>query len=191
MAPGGSITGRRRTTVEYGFMALALRAIPGPNDDEALERLSRESPGWQLELDSDGSLIVSPTYSEGGSRDIAAGVQLHTYASRVGGKVFGSSTGFRLADNSVRSPDAAWLSGEHITRLTPEQRSKFWKTCPDVVIEILSASDAWVELLQKLDVYERNGARYVVGIDPFERLVEMRGTPPDGLVLDTDAIMDA
>jgi len=46
-------------------------------------------------------------------------------------------------------------------------------------------------LLRKLDLYERNGARYAVGIDPFERRFSTRGTSPDGLVLDMDAIFDA
>ncbi len=172
-------------------MAFALRAIPAQNDDEALARLSREMPGWRLELDSDGSLLVSPTFSDSGPRDAEALVQLHAYAAVVGGKVFGSSSGFRLADNSVRSPDATWISNEHLARLTSEQRSKFWRTCPDVVVDILSETDVWPELLRKLDSYERNGARYVIGIDPFERRVATRGTAPDGLVLDTEAILSA
>ncbi len=172
-------------------MALVLKAIPALGDDDALARLSRESPDWRFEVDAEGSLIVSPTYSEGGARDAEAVVQLHVYAKRVGGKAFGSSTGFRLADRSVRSPDASWISGEHIARLTPEERSKFWQTCPDVVIEVLSDTDSWNDLLHKLDMYERNGARYAVAIDPFARRSESRGTPPNGLDLDIDAIIDA
>ncbi len=172
-------------------MALILKAIPAPGDDDALVRLSRESPEWRFEVDADGSLIVSPTYSEGGARDVEAVAQVYAYAKRVGGKVFGSSTGFRLADRSVRSPDASWISDDHIARLTSEERSKFWQTCPDVVIEVLSDTDSWNDLLQKLDMYERNGARYAVAIDPFARRSETRGTPPDGLELDTDAIIDA
>lgn len=172
-------------------MVLAIKAIPDLGDDDALARLSRESPGWQIEVDDRGALLVSPTFSEGGARDLEAGLQLYAYAARVGGKAFGSSTGFRLADNSVRSPDAAWISQEHIARLSAEERWKFWRTCPDVVIEILCDSDVWEELLQKLDLYERNGALYVVGIDPFAGRISTRGTPPEGLHLDTSAIIDA
>jgi len=172
-------------------MGLVLKSIPKQDDDEALATLARDFPEWRFELDSDGSLLVSPTYSEGGSRDAEAVVQLHRYAARVGGKVYASSAGFRLPDKSVRSPDAAWISSEHIARLTSKERSKFWRTCPDVVIEILSDTDVWETLLAKLDLYERNGAGYAVGIDPFERRIATRGTPPEGLVLDTDAIMDA
>ena len=83
------------------------------------------------------------------------------------------------------------MSHEHIERLTPEERTKFWRACPDVVIEILSDSARWDELLRKLDLYERNGARYAVGIDPFGRRVATRGVPPEGLILDMQAIIDA
>lgn len=147
-------------------MALVIKSIPDLHDDDALARLSRAESQWHFELDADGSLIVSPTFSEGGARELEAGLQLYGFAKRVGGKAFGSSAGFRLPDNSVRSPDAAWMSSERIASLTPEERTKFWRTCPDVVIEILSDTDVWDELLRKLDLYERNGARYAVGIDP-------------------------
>lgn len=176
---------------ESSIMALVLRRIPDRNDDEALARLSLQEPQWQFELDADGSLVVSPTYTDGGSRELEAGLQLHAFAKRVGGKTFGSSTGFRLADNSVRSPDASWISQQRIDRLRVEDRTKFWRVCPDVVVEILSDTDVWERLLEKLDLYHRNGAVYAVGIDPFERRVATRGTTPLGLVLDTDAIMDA
>ena len=172
-------------------MALAISAVPALFDDDAIERLSRESPGWKLELDSLGRLLVSPTFSDGGARDLEAGAQLHAYATRNGGKAFGSSTGFRLADGSVRAPDAAWISAERIAGLEPDARTKYWRIAPDVVVEILSESDSWPELLAKLDLYERCGCAYVVGIDPFANRAEIRGTPPAGLALDIDAIVQA
>ena len=75
-------------------MALALKSIPAQNDDEALAVLGRESPEWQFEMASDGSLLVSPTDREGGQRELVAVLQLYAYAARVGGKSFGSSAGF-------------------------------------------------------------------------------------------------
>ena len=172
-------------------MELVIREIPKQFDDDALERLSRDSPGWAFELDCDGSLLVSPTHANGASRDAEAVIQLGTFAKKHGGKIFGSAAGFRMADSSVRSPDASWISSERIAQLTPEERSKFWRVCPDVVVEVLSDSDSWPALLRKLDMYARNGARFVVGVDPFARRVETRGEAPEGLDLDYDAIMDA
>ena len=125
-------------------MALALRAVPAFDDDAAIERLSRASPGWQIEYDASGTMLVSPTSSDGGARELEAGMQLGAYAKRYGGKAFGSPAGFRLRDRSVRSPDASWLSAERMDALVPSERTGFWRVCPDVVIEILSASGARV-----------------------------------------------
>ena len=172
-------------------MALVIRKVQDLLDDDAIERLGREAPGWSLEVESDGSLSMSPCHSDGGGREVEAGVQLYTYAKIHGGKTFGSSTGFRMDDLSVRAPDASWMAPEHIARLSSEQRTKYWRTCPDVVVEILSDSDSWLTLLRKLDMYIRNGALFAVAIDPFERCVETRGEPPAGLQLDYESIMDA
>jgi Uma2 family endonuclease len=59
------------------------------------------------------------------------------------------------------------------------------------VIEILSDTDRWDDLLEKVELYARNGAAYVVAIDPFENVVETRGEPPNGLALDIRAIIEA
>lgn len=88
-------------------------------------------------------------------------------------------------------PDAAWISRERIASLTEEQRAKFWPISPDVVVEIRSQSDTFPETVTKLDVFIARGTRYGVAIDPFTREVVIRGTPPPGLDLDTDAIVDA
>ena len=91
----------------------------------------------------------------------------------------------------VRSPDASWISAERIASLSPEDRSKYWRVCPDVVIEILSDSDSWPTLFLKLEMYERSGARFAVAIDPYKRRVESGGELPQGLRLYDDAIIDA
>ena len=170
-------------------MAFVIRAIPDLHDDDAIERLGRDQPEWSFELDSDGSLIVSPNHTAGGSRDARALVQLAAFAAVHGGEIFGSSTGFRLPDHSVRSPDASWISAERMASLPERDRTKYWRICPDIVIEILSDSDSWPALLRKLDVYARNGARFAVAIDPYKRRFESRGEQPLGLLLDYEAIM--
>lgn len=172
-------------------MALAMREVPRADDDDAILRLSRRAPGWRFEFEADGTMLVSPTFSDGGPRDVEAAVQLRAFAARAGGKVFGSSAGFRLRDGSLRSPDAAWISDERIGGLSPDDRTKFWRVCPDVIIEILSASDDWNELVDKITSYERNGAVYAIAIDPFSGRSVTRGVAPAGLVLDPGAIARA
>ena len=54
--------------------------------------LTRHQPEWSFELDSDGSLIVSPNHTAGGARDGEALIQLAAFATIHGGKFFGAST---------------------------------------------------------------------------------------------------
>jgi Uma2 family endonuclease len=53
-------------------------------------------------------------------------------------KVFDSSSGFRLPDGSVLSPDASLLRQEHWEALTPEERCGFAPLCPDLAVELAS-----------------------------------------------------
>jgi Uma2 family endonuclease len=54
------------------------------------------------------------------------------------GRVFSSSTIFRLPNNGDRAPDAAWVSLERWSALTAEEQEKFPPICPDFVIELRS-----------------------------------------------------
>jgi Uma2 family endonuclease len=66
------------------------------------------NPEAVLELAADGQLItITPTGGETGARNINLAYQLAHWARSHGSwKLFDSSTGFRLADGSVLSPDA-------------------------------------------------------------------------------------
>ncbi len=172
-------------------MAFVVSRIPALDDDNAIELFARSNPGWQIEFTQDGSLVVSPTFSDSGARDLEAAGQLRDFANRAGGKAFGSSTGFRIPGAGLKSPDASWISQEHLDRLAPDQKRKFWTVCPDVVVEILSETDSWSELQDKLQLYHAGGAQYAVAVDPFRRDVFELGTPPATLKLDFDAIIDA
>lgn len=190
-SPSCSLPGKSSAHDEGFHMALAMREVPQRDDDDAILRLSLGAPGWRFEFEADGTMLVSPTFSDGGPRDVEAAVQLRAFAARAGGKVFGSSAGFRLPDGSLRSPDAAWISEERLAGLSPEDRTKFWRVCPDVVIEILSSSDSWSDLVHKIESYVLNGAIFAIAIDPFGKCTEMRGVAPAHLQLDPDAIARA
>jgi Uma2 family endonuclease len=88
----------------------------------------QENPDAVLELSADGELIaLTPTGSETGARNSALAVAL-ALAVRSSGlpfKQFDSSTGFRLPNGSVLSPDATLIRLERWNALTPEQRRGF------------------------------------------------------------------
>lgn len=173
-------------------MAIMLKSPLVIETDDDFVRVARENAGYRFERDEDGTIIVSPTYSNGGAKSAEACGQLRDYAKRVGGKMFDSSTGFAIGPGKrVLCPDASWVSQERIAALSEEERSKFWPISPDIVIEVRSKNDAFSETLDKLETFVDRGTHYAVAIDPFTREWTQRGTPPPDLELNIDAIVDA
>ncbi len=172
-------------------MAAVLTGL-APFSDEDLQRVSRENPGWSFERDDAGALVVSPTGTDGGAKSGEAFGQLRDWAKAgPGGKVYDSSTGFKMPTNAVRSPDAAWISRERAGSFGPSQMRGYREVVPDVVIEVASPTDTWDDVKDKIHAFHRFGARYAVAIDPYAREVYELGEPPSGLALDFDAIIDA
>ena len=146
---------------------------------EQFAELCQANPEAVLELAADGSLILmTPTGSETGARNAELSFQIYTWARGNGNwKSFDSSTGFRLPDNSVLSPDASLVALDRWQDLTAEQRRGFAPICPDLVVELASPSDegprGLTALRQKMAAYQRNGARLGWLLIPAERAVEI------------------
>ena len=113
---------------------------------------------------------------------------LTAWAKREGtGLSFDSSTGFRLPNGAIRSPDAAWIRRDSWHALSPEQRRGFAPLCPDFVLELRAPSDQLSALQDKMQEYIDNGARLAWLPDPSQkrayiyqpgRPVEQRDAPP-------------
>jgi len=153
---------------------------------EQFAALCQANPEAVLELAADGSLILmAPTGSETGARNSALTALLWQALQRSGLplKLFDSSTGFRLPDNSVLSPDASLVALERWQALSVEQRRGFAPLCPDLVVELASPSDegprGLIALRQKMAAYQRNGARLGWLLIPAERAVEVWGPLAD------------
>jgi Uma2 family endonuclease len=157
-------------------VAASLRFTP-----EAFAELCAANPDAVLELAADGSLIpMTPTGSETGAQSGALFFQIKGWANTAGPwKAFDSSTGFRLPDGSVVSPDAALVSLERWQSLTAEQRRGFAPLCPDLVVELASPSEegprGLTALRQKMAAYQHNGACLGWLLIPAERAVEVWG----------------
>lgn len=156
-------------------MAISLR-LPAQLTDEEIRDLTARNPGLQIEQAPSGELILTPTGAETGRREVKLLAQLDRWATEQGqGIVFGPSTGFRLPDGSLRSPDASWVRRDRWSALTPAQREGFAPLCPDAVFEIRSRSDSLADLREKMRTYLANGAELAVLIDPQSRTVEVYG----------------
>ncbi len=149
------------------------------NPDQ-FELVCQANPDAVLELMADGRLIaMTPTGSETGARNQALGALLWWAVRRSGLplKAFDSSSGFRLPDGSVLSPDASLVRLDRWQALSPEQRRGFAPLCPDLVVELVSACDQGPRglraLRQKMDTYRANGAQLGWLLLPEERAVEI------------------
>ena len=155
-------------TWNYLRLPLTLQ-LASPFTDEEFIRFSRAYRPYQMELNASGGLeIMSPSGVDGGWREMFAGRKLSDWADEHGGVCFGATAGFRLADNSVRSPDAAWVPKAWVDGLSEAQRETYAPFCPEFVIEILSKWDSRRELERKMAMWIEAGARLAWMIDPFK-----------------------
>lgn len=126
----------------------------------------------QLELTSQGELVLMPpTGWESGKRNSTINLDLGLWnrQSKLG-VVFDSSTGFRLPNGAVRSPDAAWVSQHRLEALNPDA-ADFLALAPDFVIELRSASDRLKPLQDKMKEYQDNGVRLSWLLNPKDHEV--------------------
>lgn len=147
---------------------------------EQFAAVCQANPNAVLELDAGGHLIqMTPTGSETGSRNQALGALLWNAVRSAGLplKLFDSSTGFRLPDGSVLSPDASIVRQERWSALTPEKRRGFAPLCPDLVVELASPSDegprGLTALRRKMSAYQANGAQLGWLLIPDQQAVEI------------------
>jgi Uma2 family endonuclease len=165
---------------------------------EQFERVCQANPEAVLELAADGHLIVMPpTGGETSSRNGQLLYQLQGFCRRhMGWRLFDSSGGFRLPDGSVLSPDASLVLEERWQALSPGQRRGFPPLCPELVVELASASNEGprgiTALRQKMDQYQANGARLGWLLLPHERVVEIWRGGEQGMAerLENDSRLD-
>jgi Uma2 family endonuclease len=125
----------------------------------------------RIERNAQGELVIMPpTGGQTGDRNSELNMQLRQWAKRDGrGATFDSSTGFRLPNKAVRSPDASWVRHSRLDALTPEERKQFIPLSPDFAIELRSPTDSLRAVQEKMQEYLENGTTLGWLIDPERR----------------------
>jgi Uma2 family endonuclease len=143
--------------------------------DEQFFQLCVKNRNFRFERNAQGDLVImSPTGGETGERNSEINFQLRLWnrQSKLG-KVFDSSTGFKLPKGGDRSPDASWISLSIWDNLTPEQQKKFLPLSPDFLIELLSATDSLKDTRNKMLEYMDNGTKLAWLINRRDKQVEI------------------
>ena len=139
--------------------------------DDLLLELGSLNEEWYIEADADGGLLImAPPGPSSGSRELRIGAQLLNWsdAAKRGGTF--PSAMFRLPNGWRRAPDAAWISDERLSRISPDDEG-VWAVCPDFVVEVRSASDRLSPVQEKMEMWVSQGARLGWLVDPREETV--------------------
>jgi Uma2 family endonuclease len=143
--------------------------------DAQFYQLCRANPDLKFERNAKGEIIImSPTGGETGNRSAEILIEFGIWnrQSKLG-KLFDSSTAFKLPNGADRSPDVAWIKQERWDALTPEQKEKFPPIAPDFVLELISPSDRLQDTQKKMQEYIENGVKLGWLINRKTRQVEI------------------
>lgn len=143
--------------------------------DEQFYQLCVDNPDLNIERNASGNLIImAPVGGDSSNREAEFGIDLGNWNRRTKlGKIFSSSTIFKLPGGGDRSPDASWVELSRWQALTPEQQQKFPPIAPDFVIELRSRTDKLQTLQEKMQEYMDCGVKLGWLINPQDQQVEI------------------
>ncbi|ACB52798.1 unknown [Crocosphaera subtropica ATCC 51142] len=126
--------------------------------DQELMKLSSQNPELRFERNADGTLVtMAPTGKISGNREAKAITYVYIRVQENDlGEVFSSSTGFKLPNGAVRSPDVAFVAKDRLPLGWDEGEDEFFNLAPDFVIEIRSKTDSLDVLKSKMEEYREN-----------------------------------
>jgi Uma2 family endonuclease len=156
-------------------------------DDELLEM--PEAKFWQL---VDGELLeISPAGAEHGEicSRLLITVGMHVRQRKLG-RIYDSSTGFRMSPENRFSADVSFVSKARIEKLLPDPE-KFVQGAPDFVIEVLSPESTLRQLERKIELFFQFGTRSAWIVLPRKRLVRVYSSGREYQTLGVPGVLDA
>jgi len=150
-------------------------AIPPRMSDAEFFRFCRDNDELRIERDAHGNIVIMPpTGFNTGTRNTKLTSKLDQWNEELQfGSVGDSSTGFRLPNTAVRSPDASWISNERLAKTSSEEQEGFLPAAPEFAAEIRSRTDRPRVLREKMEEYMANGVLLAWYIDRPSQFVEI------------------
>ncbi|HSU18077.1 Uma2 family endonuclease [Longimicrobium sp.] len=148
------------------------------------ELLRMPDDGVRRELVRGEVREMSPAGSRHGRIGARILSRLEAYVREQGlGEVYNADTGFLLASNpdTVRAPDVGFVSRERADPVGDIE--EFWPGAPDLAIEVVSPSDLFSEVDEKVAEYLDAGCRMVMVVDPRRRAATVYRSRSDIVLL--------
>ena len=147
----------------------------------AEELFNMPDDGFSYELVRGELRKMAPAGSEHGdiSSDMHLSLGAYVRANNLG-RTRIAEPGFILErdPDSVRAPDIAFVRQERLDALG--RTARFWPEAPDLAIEVISPTDRYTEVNEKVADYLAAGTRMVVVVNPRNRTVNVH--TPDGAI---------
>src|SRR6266487_1824685 len=135
-----------------------------------VEKLQALYPDYQIELREGKIIIMGPSDSASGEIGARFSTLLGTWVySHTLGRVLDASTGFRMPNGDLLSPDVSFISRE---RLKQSPRT-YLAVVPELIVEIKSSRDRMRELEEKVALFLSQGVQVGVLIDPDTHTVSV------------------
>lgn len=132
----------------------------------------------------EGELVMmSPAGSDHGQIAAIVTGELYLYLSQNPiGRLFTAEAGFLIQQDpdTVRAPDVAFISQLNLQ----EQPSGpgYWRGAPDLAVEVISPSDAYVQVDQKVRQWLEAGCRLVWVINPRQQTIQVHEADSPGKI---------
>jgi len=118
---------------------------------------------------------------------LAGAIEFHVRSRKLGATC-DSSTAFTMKSGNRRSPDVSFVSKERLQGLKRLPKG-YLQGAPDLAVEIISPSNTFEEIHDKIVEYFDNGSKLVWVIHPDEKSVLVYHQPePDRLLRAADSL---
>jgi len=157
----------------------------------AEQLLRMPDDGFRYELIKGELKKMSPAGNKHGYVIMNVSTPLDTYVKRNSlGRVYTAETGFLISSNpdTVRAPDVAFVSQAKLDELG--DMDGFLPCAPDLVVEVVSPSDSYAEVEDKVSDWLAAGSRMVVVVYPRKRSAKVYRSAADITVLMENDILD-
>ena len=134
----------------------------------------RADDDYRYELVEGELRKMPPAGFEHGIRAAKIGRYLDAHVEKYKlGYVCGAETGFKISENpdTVRAPDAAFVRQAAIERQGVTKG--YWEGAPDLAVEIISPSDTYAGVAEKVEAWLTAGCAMVWVINPRQETVEV------------------